>query len=40
MLRYKKQIEKIMKNELNNNNDEINFKHKRFRWNLELENDL
>jgi hypothetical protein len=29
-----------MKNELNNNNDEINFKHKRFRWNFELENDL
>ncbi len=30
-----------MKNELNNNNNnEINFKHKRFRWNFELDNDL
>jgi len=25
---------------INNNNNEINFKHKRFRWNFELNNDL
>jgi len=32
-----------VKNELNNNDDnnnEINFRHKRFRWNFELDNDL
>jgi hypothetical protein len=33
-----------VKNELNNNNNnnnnEINFKHKRFKWNFELDNDL
>ncbi len=29
-----------MKNEFNNNDDEMNFKHKRFRWNFELDNDL
>jgi hypothetical protein len=32
-----------VKNELNNNdnnNNEINFRHKRFRWNFELDNDL
>ncbi len=28
-----------MENELNNNN-EINFKRKRFRWKFELENDV
>jgi hypothetical protein len=42
MLTYQKTKDEnnYVENELKNNNNNNNFKHKRFRWNFELDNDL
>jgi hypothetical protein len=41
MVIYKTKLKsKLIMWKIINNNNEINFKHKRFRWNFELNNDL